>query len=354
MDQEAFFVLLGRYYIKKGGFPIMRKWPVFLLLISLVVLTACNATQEKSKENQQLKKVTVVLDWTPNTNHTGLYVALDKGYYKQEGLDVQIIQPGKTTAEQMVASQNADFGISYQEMVTQARTQGIPLLSIAAIIQHNTSGFASPAEKNIKTPKDFEGKTYGAFGSPTEKPVIASLMKQVGGDVNKVKFVNIGNTDYFTAVKKGIDFVWIYYGWTGIEAELRGEKLNMIYLTDYSKDLDYYTPVIITSEQKAKQDPQLVKAFMRATSKGYEFAIKHPKDSAKILLKYAPDLDPKLVEKSQEWLSPRYQADAKQWGYQKKEVWENYARWMKEHHLLEGTFEADKAFTNEFLPGGGK
>ncbi|SFJ17453.1 ABC transporter substrate-binding protein [Thermoflavimicrobium dichotomicum] len=331
----------------------MRKWFGLFLVFCLMVLAACSSPGQ-GKTTEKHKKVTVVLDWTPNTNHTGLYVAKEKKYFQNEGLDVQIIQPGKTTAEQMVASKNADFGISYQEMVTQARTQNIPVISIAAIIQHNTSGFASPVAKNIKRPKDFEGKTYGAFGAPVEQQVIGSLMEKDHGDVKKVKFSNIGNMDYFTATKKGIDFAWIYYGWTGIEAELRGEKLNMLYLTDYSKDLDYYTPVIITSEHKAKQDPETVRAFMRAVAKGYRYAIEHPNEAADILIHAVPNLDPQLVKKSQAWLSPRYQAEAKEWGYQKKEVWENYARWMKEHKLLEGNFEAEKAFTNEFLPGGGK
>ncbi len=331
----------------------MKKSMLALLTIILFSFVACG-TPQSGENNPSLKKVTVVLDWTPNTNHTGLYVAKEKGFFKEEGLEVNIIQPGKTTVEQMIASNHADFGVSYQESVTHARTQNVPIISIAAVIQHNTSGFASPVDKNIQTPKDFEGKKYGAFGSPAEKQVIGSLMQKENADVNKVTFANIGSMDFFTAMKQGIDFAWIYYGWTGIEAELRGEKLNMVYITDYSKELDYYTPVLITSEEKTEKDPETIRAFMRAVSKGYELAIKQPKEAADILVKAVPDLDPKLVEKSQEWLSTRYQADASQWGTQKLEVWENYARWMKEHQLLEGEFDAKKAFTNAFLPGGEK
>lgn len=331
----------------------MKKW---LLIIATVFLIAgCSSNKGTSgtaakENNQPLKKVSVVLDWTPNTNHTGLYVAQALGYFKAQGLDVSIINPGQAGADQLVASGKADFGVGYQESITQARIQGIPLVSIAAIIQHNTSGFASPAAKNIKTPKDFEGKTYGAFGSPTEKPVIESLMKKENADVNKVKFLDIGDTDYFTAVKRDVDFAWIYYGWTGIEAELRGEKINMIYLTDYSNKLDYYTPVLETNENMIAKNPDTVRAFLKAVSQGYQYAIKNPDKSADILIKAAPDLDPKLVKKSQEWLSPRYQADAKVWGYQKKQVWDNYASWMYDNKLLDKKLDSSKAFTNEFLP----
>ncbi|EIJ78416.1 ABC transporter substrate-binding protein [Bacillus methanolicus PB1] len=329
----------------------MKKW--LALLFSAMLLTGCGTDKNDSssdKKEKSLEKVSVVLDWTPNTNHTGLYVAKEKGYFEQEGLDVEIVKPGETGADQLVASGKSEFGVGYQEGITQARIQGVPIVSIAAIIQHNTSGFASPVEKNIKSPKDFEGKTYGGWGSPVEKSVISSLMKKENADVEKVKIVNIGDTDFFTAVKKDIDFAWIYYGWTGIEAELRGEKLNMVYLTDYSKKLDYYTPVLTTNETIISKKPEIVKAFVSAASKGYQFAIKNPKKAADILIKAEPDLDPELVKKSQEWLASKYQDDAPRWGEQKLEVWENYASWMYENGLLEKKLDAKKAFTNEFLP----
>lgn len=331
----------------------MKKW--FIVLMSLFLLAGCsgNKTEKSTTEapkKKALKKVSVVLDWTPNTNHTGLYVAKEKGYFKKEGLDVDIIMPGEAGADQLVASGKAEFGVSYQESITQARIQGVPLVSLAAVIQHNTSGFASPAGKNIKSPKDFVGKTYGGWGSPVEKAVITSLMKLENADVNKVKIVNMGETDFFTAVKRDIDFAWIYYAWTGVEAELRGEKLNMVYLTDYSKKLDYYTPVLATNEKMIKNDPDTVKAFVKAASEGYQFAIKHPSESADVLIKAVPDLDKKLVKKSQEWLSPKYQDDAPRWGEQKLSIWENYADWMYDNKLLDKKLDAKNAFTNEFLP----
>src|SRR5690606_10267062 len=212
-------------------------------LICLGLLAGCgNNEQEGSPNNNEsnegLEKVKLVLDWTPNTNHTGLYVAQDKGFFEEEGLDVEIIMPGEATAENLVASAQADFGISYQEGVTLARTQDIPLVSIAAIIQHNTSGFASLKEQNITSPKDFEGKTYGGWGSPIEAAVIESLMKKEKASIDKVEILNVGNTDFFTALQQNIDFFWIYYGWTGIEAEMREIPINMVWLADYSEKLD--------------------------------------------------------------------------------------------------------------------
>lgn len=327
----------------------MRKW-LFVVFIA-VLLTACNnnagGTDDKSQETEQAK---LVLDWTPNTNHTGLYVAKEKGYFADEGLNVEIIMPGEAGADQLVASGKADFGVSAQEAVTEARIQDIPIVSIAAVIQHNTSGLASPKDKQITSPKDFEGKTYGGWGAPVEKAVLSSLMKQENADVEKVDIVNMGDTDFFTAVKRDIDFAWIYYGWTGVEAEMRGEELNMIYLTDYSKKLDYYTPVLTTNEKMIADNPEKIEKFLAAVSKGYNFAIDNPNEAAEILSAAVPDLDPELVKKSQEWLSPKYQDDAEKWGVQKQEVWEKYSSWMYDNGLLENKLKAEDAFTNEFLP----
>ncbi|MCY9515498.1 ABC transporter substrate-binding protein [Paenibacillus apiarius] len=340
-----------------------RGWLLALVMIMTMVLTACGgkgqeaasqndgaAQSEGTKQPQEKKDVKVVLEWTPNTNHTGLYVAKEQGFYEEEGLNVEIIQPGTGGADAMIASGEAQFGISIQEGITLARVQNVPLVSIAAIIQHNTSGFAAPKDKNMKTPKDFEGKTYGGWGSPVEEMVIRSLMEKEGADYDKVKNVNMGSADFFTAVKKDIDFAWIFYAWTGIEAELRNEPIDMMYVNQYSDKLDYYTPVIATNEKLIQEDPELIKAFMRATSKGYKYAIDKPEDAANLLLKAVPDLDKDLVVASQKWLSSKYQEDAARWGEQKREVWDNYMNWLLDHKLMEKAIDVDKAYTNDFLP----
>ncbi|MFF2088941.1 ABC transporter substrate-binding protein [Paenibacillus sp. NPDC058174] len=327
------------------------------LLAAMLVLAGCGAAKNNEagsgangNTGGDLKKVTVVLDWTPNTNHTGLYVARDKGFFKNHGLDVTIIQPGQDGADKMIASGKAEFGVSYQESLTMARIAGLPIVSVAAVIQHNTSGFASPADKGIDSPKKFEGKTYGGWGAPVEAAVIESIMQEEQADVSKVKILSIGDSDFFTAVKRDIDFAWIFYAWTGVEAELRGEKLNMVYLTDYSDKLDYYTPILTANEKLIAEQPELVKAFVAGAAEGYQFAIDHPEDAAEVLIKAEPDLNAELVRASQKWLSPKYKDDAPRWGEQKLEVWDNYAKWMFDHKLLDKELEADKAFTNEFLP----
>ncbi len=319
----------------------------FLLIL---VVVSCQAGQPAATMTPT--SAVVMLDWFPNTNHTGLYVALDKGWYAEEGIAVEIVEPAEgSTLIQVVAAGQADFAISYQEEVSNARAQNIPIVSVAAVIQHNTSGFASPQDRGITRPKDFEGRKYGSWGSPTERAVLDVLMSCDGGDVSEVEFIDIGWADYFTVVQRDVDFAWIYYGWTGIEAELRGMPLNIVMLSDWTQCVpDYYTPVIITSEQNISEEPDLVRRFMGATAKGYEYAIENPAEAADILLKYAPESNPDLMRRSQEWLSPHYQADAARWGEQKLEIWQGYADWIADRGLLPRYIEAEEAFTNEFLP----
>lgn len=332
------------------------KWLAALLLVAVLAACGNTSTTEQSnnasntEEEQQLRKVQLVLDYTPNTNHTGLYVARDKGYFAEQGLEVEIISPVEGGADAAVASGNVEFGISYQENVTLARVAGVPVVSLAAVIQHNTSGFASPVDKGIDSPSKFEGMRYGGWGSPIEAATIDSLMRVENADFNKLNIVNMGNSDFFTAVERDIDFAWIFYAWTGIEAELRGVDLNMVYMKDYNENLDYYTPVVVTGEKLVAEDPELVRAFIAAVAKGYQYSIDNPADAAEVLIAAQPDLNAELVRASQEWLSPLYQDDAPRWGEQKLSVWEGYANWMYSNELLEGELDAEQAFTNEFLP----
>ncbi|MFB6291725.1 MAG: ABC transporter substrate-binding protein [Candidatus Bipolaricaulia bacterium] len=321
---------------------------VTTLIVGFVLVTATAFSPLAGGMNQ----IKVSLDWTPNTNHTGLYVAKKRGYFADENLKVKIVQPAKaTTSIQLTASGKTEFGINTQEYVTMARSRGVPVVSIAAIIQHNTSGFAAPEGRGIDSVEDFEGHRYGGWGTKLENQLIKSVMKKAGADFSSVKFVNLGMTDFVTAARqKMADFFWIFRGWEGIHADIEGLDYNYIPLTELSETFDYYTPIFITGETLIKDNPQLVEDFLRAVSRGYRYAEKHPEKAAEILLKGASELDRELVVKSQKYLSDKYSAGVERWGVQKKEPWQDFTDWMYDHELIENKIEASEAFTNEFLP----
>ncbi len=328
------------------------KISITFLLITAVLLLGLPACQKGIAGETGLQKITVILDWVPNTNHTGIYIARENGYYDDQGLEVEIIQPSEGGSADLIAAGKGEFGISYQEQVTYARTveNPLPVVAIAAIIQHNTSGFASPVEKNIKNPSDFEGKKYGGWGAPMEEAMLKGLMEKYNADYSKLEIVNIGASDFLTSVTKDVDFAWIFYGWDGIKAELEGFPIDFMLLQEVDPLLDFYTPVIIASEETIDEKPDLVKKFLSATEKGYLFAIRNPEEAARLFLLDNSELDREMVIASQQYLSGQYMGDSPGWGIMKKSIWDDFSNWMYENNLLQSSLESEKAFTNEFLP----
>ena len=323
-----------------------------LSLISVLLIVALAATGCGSPVDDELTPVTLMLDWVPNTNHTGIFVAAANGYFEEAGLAVEIIQPGEVYPEAAVASGAADFGISFQESVTLARADNVPIVSIAAVLQHNTSGFATAAGLNVSGPADFEGLRYGSFGTPFEAPTLEVLMDCAGGDFNQLEILHTGWADPLALIAEDqIEMAWIFYGWQGFQAQQQGLDLNVVMLKDYFDCVpDYYTPVVIASEETIDSRPEVVKAFMAALSRGYDFATRQPGEAAGLLLVAVPELDAGLVKASQDWLSKYYRAEAPRWGEQKESVWQDYADWMLAHGIITAPITAADAFSNEFLP----
>jgi ABC-type nitrate/sulfonate/bicarbonate transport system substrate-binding protein len=323
------------------------------LALALLVLASCAPKPPAEAEPAApLRAVTLVLDYLPNTNHTGFYAALELGLYLEAGLDVQIIEPADNAVTTLIAAGQGDFGISYQEDVTYAKTAEtpLPIKAIATIIQHNTSGFASYTEKNIRVPRDFEGKTYAGWGSPAEEAVISAVMKADGGDPAALNYV-VSDGSGYGALLKNVDIMWFFWAWDGIMAERAGVPVNYLELAAFDERLDYYTPVIIASEDKLSGDPELVRDFLAATALGYEYAVENPELAAGLLYKYAPEYALDMLVESQTYLAGKYIDDAARWGAMRDEVWDGYTEFMAEYGLIGGGVPASELYTNEFLPG---
>jgi ABC-type nitrate/sulfonate/bicarbonate transport system substrate-binding protein len=315
---------------------------------ALATLAACGESGGRGAVAKRTS-AKLMLDWVPNTNHTGLYVARENGYFLDENLDFEIIEPAEGGGPQVVGAGKVEFGIGFQEFMTPARLEGIPVVSVAAIIQHNTSGFASHADRGITRPRDFAGKTYGGFGSPLELAFLRTMMESDGADPESLKTVDAGAADFLTIIQRDVDLYWIFFAWQGVKAGLEGIDINTVFLRDWGVP-DYYTPLLMTNESLIEENPDVVAGTVSAIARGYEFAIEKPADAAEILVAAAPETDAELVGPSQEWLSPEYQADAGQWGYQAPEIWQRMSEWMVERELVEKLLDWESAFTNDFLP----
>ena len=319
--------------------------------IALIIAVVLMLTFSISGCTTKPETISVALDWTPNTNHTGLYVALEKGYYKDVGLDVKITQPPDGGALPLVSTNKAQFGISFQDEMATALTSDSPLdvVAIASIIEHNQSGLISLKKTGIDRPKNLEGKTYATWDTPLEKAIIGEIMKADGGDPSKVKYVANSVTDVVSALQTDIDVVWVYYGWDGIATQVKKVDTNYLDFRKLNPVFDYYTPVIVTSQAYANKSPETVKKFLSATAKGYEYAIANPDESAKILVKYAPELDLELVTKSQQYLASQYKAEKAKWGTFDEKRWTAFYDWLYTNQIITKQL-GNKGFTNAYLP----
>jgi ABC-type nitrate/sulfonate/bicarbonate transport system substrate-binding protein len=321
---------------------------LFVATVMLLVVAGCGGSTATSAQ-----KVTVMLDWTPNTNHTGVYLAKQQGTYAKAGLDVEIVEPGQSEGLAQVAAGNAQFAFSYAEQVLPVRAQGTPVVSIATVLRTNTSSLMSPADRHITRPRDLAGKTYGTFGGPIEEPLIKALVACDGGDPDSVMFVDVGNADYSVGFrKKAYDAVWVFDGWDVIRLrDIARTPITTIAFRDHLDCIpDWYTPVIVTSEKILREQPDLVRTFLTATAEGYRTAITAPRVAADALMAGAPESDRSLVEASARFLAPFFATTPATWGYQDPAVWEGFDAFLRKAKIVTAISPVADAFTNDFLP----
>ncbi len=319
------------------------------------------STGASSRAPQKLVPMTLALDWTPNTNHTGIYVALAQGWYRDEGIDLKLLPySANVSPDTMVSNGKADVGISSTEGVVSDAALGQPVVSIAAIIQHNTSALVTLASSGLNRPRDLDGKVYGGFGAPYESAVVGEIIRDDGG-TGQFKNVTLGIDAMQALETHRVDFVWVFEGWEVIQAQRQHVKLNVFPITDYGVP-DYYTPTIITSPQEIKQKPDLLRRFMAATARGYVYAQQHPQQAAQMLINVAHSQgytfpDPGLVYASQAFLSPRYVDAGRMWGWQDAPEWHNYPQFILNSNGIDNAagkpvhkMNFNALFTNQFLP----
>lgn len=332
---------------------------VIMAAVMLVLIGAgCSSTTESSSSANgsssagEKTKITFVLDWTPNTNHTGLYVAQEKGYFDEAGLEVEIVQPPEDGAEVLVGTGNAQFGVSFQDTMLPAiiGDNAMPVQAVAAILQHNTSGIISRKGEGMDSPKGMEGKKYATWDLDIEKATLKQVVEADGGNFDKVKLIPSTVTDEVSALEsKSVDAIWIFYGWAGIATKIAGLETDYFAFKDIDPVFDYYTPVVLGNIDWMKENPDKAKAFLSALKKGYEYAIDNAEEAAEILLKAAPELNKTLVLESQKYMSEQYKAEVEQWGYIDPARWNAFYNWINENKLASEEIPENTGFTNDYL-----
>ncbi|WP_301895354.1 ABC transporter substrate-binding protein [Bifidobacterium angulatum] len=291
---------------------IARKAVAMIGAIAMLLgVAACGQANSTDGEGTGLKKVTFMLSWAPDTNHIGVYVAKNKGYFKQAGLDVDIVAVAQAGAEQAVNNGQADFALSNMTNVGMYTTKGAKIKQVMQVQQKPSAIWCSLASNtSIKSPKDFDGKTFATFGSNESDAVIRRMIQSDGGkgDFDKV---TVGTSTFQTLSSGKADFGGFYATWEGVQADMYGPKLNCFAEPDYGVPGNADTIGVITSDKTISSNPGLVKKFVQAAKKGYEYAYAHPNDAAEILVKEAPEANLKLafIKKSMKTI-----VDRQYWG----------------------------------------
>jgi ABC-type nitrate/sulfonate/bicarbonate transport system substrate-binding protein len=248
-----------------------------------IVALAALAVPALPARSRAASKVTVALDWTPNTNHIGLFVARDKGFYKDAGLDVEILPYTDTSAGTLVANQVADFGILGSIALLTQRTAGADLVGTYAIVQTETGRLVfKGGRSDITRPKDLDGKTYGGFGSAWENALISSIIRHDGGK-GEFETITLGTSAYQALENGAVDFTLEVYTWEGVKAELEGLQQGAFRYADFGVP-DEHTALIGSSRKFLDENPKQAAAFLQATRKGYRFAIENPDEATDLLI----------------------------------------------------------------------
>jgi putative hydroxymethylpyrimidine transport system substrate-binding protein len=297
--------------------------------------------------------VGVALDWFPNANHAGLYVAQAQGDFTTAGLKVDLHTPSDPTVVlQTVGAGRDTFGISYQTDVLLARAQGVPVVAIAALVQHPLVCVMSLKSAGITRPADLKGKTVGYPGIPSQQAYLATMLETDGLSLGDVELVNVEFNLVPAVISGQADAVMGAY-WTHetIVAEQQGYPVDILRVEQWGVP-DFYELVIVASETTIARQPDLVRAFLGAVVTGYDAAIADPAAALDTLASAYPETDRAVEQRGLELLIPVWTDHVPQFGAQTAERWQAYGEWMKRRGLIPADLDISRAFTSDFLPPG--
>lgn len=312
-------------------------------LALLLLLSACN--------KEETEKVSIMLDWYPNAVHSFLYIAEEKGYFEEEGIELDIQFPANPTDPiNLAAAGKVTMGITYQPDVIIAKTeQDIGVKSVGALVRSPLNHVAFLEESDIESPKDLEGKTVGFTGIPLNEAMLQTMMEADGADFSKTKMVDVGFELNSSIISKKADAAIGVY----INHEvplLKHEGYDPAYIdpTDYGVP-SFYELVVVTSDDTWNKDQDNIEAFWRAAEKAFDDMEKDPEEALAILLKHQDEANFPLIEEvereSLAVLLPKMKSPSK-FGEQDEETWQLTADWMQEAGLINRVANLDGIFVN--------
>jgi putative hydroxymethylpyrimidine transport system substrate-binding protein len=331
----------------------MRRVPVLLLLVS-ALLAGCGE-KEDVLEPRGSKHVELMLDYFPNADHAGIYAAQAGGDFEQAGLDVAIRQPPDPAAPiKQVAAGRVDLAISYEPEVLRARDQGLPVVSVAAIVQKPLTSIISLPQAKIREPADLEGKTVGTAGIDYQSAYLRTILLEAGVRPDTVKERNVGFGLTPALLTGKVDAVLgAFWNYEGTELRLKDKRPRIIRM-DEAGVPSYNELVLVANERSLDRDADKIRAFIGALSRGTRDLRENPDKAIEGLLDANPDLDPELQRAVVEVTLPLFfPPRGRPFGWQDPAQWDAFAAWMKDSRLLERPPDPRASYDNKLLPGFG-
>ncbi len=352
------------YSLHSSGFPHPRRspraWPA-LVLVLFVSLAGCGSSSGSAHGSSKLagkgqvsaiQGASIMLDWVVNSDHGGIYTAMQRGYFAQRHIAVQPRVPSSADVPvRLVAAGKVDFGITYETDLLAARAHHVPVRSVMCIIQHPLDTVMTLRTSGITRPRQLAGKTIGEAGSPSDNPIISAMMMHDGSSIAQARTVNVGYSLLPALLTGKVDaVVGVYWTWEAIQAQQKGHPVNVMRVERWGVP-NYCELVLAASEQTIRTRPALVRGTVQALQQGYAYAEAHPAAAWQALHAQDNTLNQALVTGSLRMLRPAI-TDASTIGYQNAAQWRNYAGWLARHKLIDAPVNADQAFTNQFLQPG--
>ena len=303
---------------------------------------------------QDVTKVTLALDWYPTAQHAGIFVAQEKGYFTEAGLEVKVYTPADpTTVLQTVGAGRDTFGVSYQTDVLFARGEQVPVVSIGALVQHPLNCLMYKKTSGITRPSDLKGKSIGIAGVPSDDAILSTILESDGLTIEDVDVINVGY-DLLPAILSGRADAVIGAYWTheAIVAEQQGTPVGYLRVEEWGVP-DYYELVLVAGESFLTDNAAIASALLGAIQRGYDDAAADPDTAIALLAKASEDVDKVVERKGIDLLIPLWTDSGKvPFGTQTDERWQAYGGWMKEKALLKGNVDINTAFRADLLPAG--
>ena len=333
----------------------------FAVLLACLLLTGCSGGVISSPDGpaqvipaggENLRELDVVLDWYPNALHAFLYVAMEKGYYADEGLQVNIRFPSNANdAISLVAAGKADIGLYYQQDVIQARANhAVPVKSIGAVVQGPLNIVLSLKERNITSPADLVGKTVGYAGTELSEAIVRSVMAGAGADYGDVTMVDVG-FDLMSSMTTGsVDAtIGCLVNHEVPQMEEEGFSVSWFDLDDYGVPT-YYEGVFLAGDTAIENDRETLAAFLRASARGFADMRADPEEALAILLANQNEenfpLSETVERSSMETLLPMMETTEAPFLFQSDGCWQENIDWMLEQGLIDSAPALDDVRVN--------